>query len=588
MSGIAHSEDMDRVEALVLVNSASGPYSDFERYIQPYLDHFGVPYRQCDLAVSPLPADVDPYALIIVGHGELDVAGTHLDLAAQQRLVAAVRRGSGLVNFDGALATPSGQPRYAYIQELFGFDYEGNPPAVVSSIDIRGGGLAAAIVGRHAAPETLPLFSGMSLPRLKPPAEADILAAGEGHPLLLATTCGRGRAVQWGSYAWMKASVRGPIFGLDDLVWRGLAWAARKPFIMRAMPPFVTMRVDDVCAWGLKVRNGKRAPAGPSPLWWVETARQYGLKPWLGLFIDELSQQAVDQLKGFISAGQATASVHSFTDNNFFYFDHWNHRPFSDRVLADHFAQADAWYARYGNFPQSKVVIGHFYEIGVSALEGLARWGVEFLGTLMDVGKPYDPPDGTPWLAAGPYRLYEEQRPTAQTGRPLFYADFLPVPDCPSYSRRLYNAITEVRDNTGYEWAPDNDVPGTVERGLVQLRRALDSMALATLFTHENDYIQHIRPENWEPALAGITAGIASYDPLYVTMDEACQYSRALHTSRVESSHWDPKTRCLSTTLVGRADMPTRIGLFRDEELSPLWIEVPAFEDRVVVAHNLD
>jgi len=379
-------------EALVLVNSASRLHADFRRTVQPYLDHFGLPYRRHDLASAPLPTDVDRHALIVVGHGELDVTGTYLDGAAQQRLVAAVRRGSGLVNFDGALAAPSGQPLYSYVQEIFGFAYEGNPPAVVNSIEIQRGGLGAAITARHRPGEDLPLFGEMPLVRIRPPAGVDTLATGEGYPLLLATTCGEGRAVQFGSTDWAHTSVRGPVFGLDDLVWRSVAWAARKPLALRGMPPMVTMRVDDVSGWGLKT--------GPSPLWWVKTACRHGFRPWLGLFLGELSWQAVEELKGYIADGQATASVHSFTWHNFFYFDHWNRRPFSDALLADHFAQARAWYAGHGDLPMSKVVLGHFYELGMNALERLARWGVEFLGTVMDVGASYDPPEGTPWLVA--------------------------------------------------------------------------------------------------------------------------------------------------------------------------------------------
>ena len=89
---MACAQGMEPVEALVVVNSASRLYNDFERYMQPYLDHFGLPYRRHDLASSPLPSDVDRYALIVVGHGELDVTGAYLDGPAQRRLVAALGR----------------------------------------------------------------------------------------------------------------------------------------------------------------------------------------------------------------------------------------------------------------------------------------------------------------------------------------------------------------------------------------------------------------------------------------------------------------------------------------------------------------
>ena len=67
--------------------------------------------------------------------------------------------------------------------------------------------------------------------------------------------------MQWGSYDWMVSTVLGPVDGLDDLVWRGVVWAARKPFVMRGMPNLVTMRVDDVSG----------------PFWWVHLRQSGGL-----------------------------------------------------------------------------------------------------------------------------------------------------------------------------------------------------------------------------------------------------------------------------------------------------------------------
>ena len=43
-----------RADAVVLVNSVSGHYTDFQYYIQPYLDNFGIPYAVHDIAVDPV------------------------------------------------------------------------------------------------------------------------------------------------------------------------------------------------------------------------------------------------------------------------------------------------------------------------------------------------------------------------------------------------------------------------------------------------------------------------------------------------------------------------------------------------------
>ena len=47
-----------RADALVLVNSSSADYLDFQHYIQPYLDNFGIPYTLLDIATTPVTAGI--------------------------------------------------------------------------------------------------------------------------------------------------------------------------------------------------------------------------------------------------------------------------------------------------------------------------------------------------------------------------------------------------------------------------------------------------------------------------------------------------------------------------------------------------
>ena len=93
--------------ALVLVNSQSPNYLDFEHFIQPYLDHFGIPYTMLDISSEPVTADVNVYALIIIGHRNLDSGVTphltHLTLDMENLISAAIHDGgSGLINFDNS------------------------------------------------------------------------------------------------------------------------------------------------------------------------------------------------------------------------------------------------------------------------------------------------------------------------------------------------------------------------------------------------------------------------------------------------------------------------------------------------------
>src|SRR5438270_350228 len=66
-------------DAVVLVNSASAKYSDFRRWIQPYLDNFGVPYTVQDISTNVSTASLTNCALIIIGHKQLDTNHAYLD-----------------------------------------------------------------------------------------------------------------------------------------------------------------------------------------------------------------------------------------------------------------------------------------------------------------------------------------------------------------------------------------------------------------------------------------------------------------------------------------------------------------------------
>ena len=226
--------------------------------------------------------------------------------------------------------------------------------------------------------------------------------------------------------------------------------------------------------------------------------------------------------------------------------------------------------------------MGHYYELGTNVFGGLSDWGVEFIGTQMVPGTGY----GAPWVMNGPYRLYEGGG--SSSGYPMYYADFITVPGHPEFDGQFFNVVTEIRDNAGYEWYPSNDVAGSIERGVIQTERAFDSMVLATLFTHEQ-HIQGITQSNWNAILEGVLDGVSSYDPIYVTMDEAAQYARATYTSDIAHSEFDPHTGVLTTTLTGETDMPTQFYLFTDcgSEIYEQRIDVPVFSGSAQVISQL-
>jgi len=573
------------MDALVLLNSSSPASREGTETILPHLDHLGVPYTVLDLAVAPLPADAARYALIVVAHRGLDPRGSYLGRAGRRALLDAVRSGCGLVSFDPALPSPA---------ELD-----------VSSTSTPSAGKAETvefalhvhyITARHALGETLALFGPLRVPALS--AAGDVLLTAGGRPLFSAATLGQGRVVQWATSRWLHTSVLGPLGGLDDVLWRSLVWAARKPFALRGLPPLVTMRVDDVA--------GRGGLWGQSPLYWAHAANRHGFKPWLGLFIYNLTEPAVNELRDLIRRGQATAFPHTFgrpprtadsdfyyykdalplraTDyDEFIYFDHHRRRPWSDAEAARGLAAVDEWYAAHAPLPMSPYAIAHWGEMGANVIPHVHdRWGCDLIATYHGLDAPLE---GASWLVAGPFRKYEKPGSalfdSAKRGqRPVYYTDFVNFAN-----RQFFLCCTEIRDETGYEWRPGNDVAGTVGRGVRQLRRVLDSMALAVLFTHETDYIYTICPGAWEEELAQIAAGIADYNPVYVTIEEGVRYVRATKTARLASAAYDPAAGQVTARFTGRADVPTHFWLFHEAggEISGELVGVPAFEGEVAV-----
>jgi len=515
--------------ALVIVNSSNtSSYPDYTRYIKLYLDWFGVPYEACDISSMPLPVLTD-YGVVIFGHR--NVYGSDYPLA---NLESAVAAGTGLCSFD---------------PHLFDFESDfnipGNTPAVTShEIDIVTSP-AHYITRLHVNDSYHPTNNKISLRLLTGDTPATItlsqsdftLSGGitlatmtngsDTAPLLQVASSGAGRIVKWTSFNWMfdEPLVLGPAFGMDDLIWRGIVWAARKPFVMQGLPPMITMRVDDVDG----TRTGEQGRLDLRNLKWLKISNKYGFIPWCGTFIDDVETDFFPTLKHYVDVDSATAIPHALTYDRFIYENQQNLPDFNAVENINY-----AWnvYASH-SIPVSNFLVAHWYLLSSAAIPELNNRGLEFIGTHV----PYDRWPGYPgyWINCGPYRL-ERNGWGGRGDAPYFYAGELNW-NIGGQNYNFFNCLTEIQDDGGYEWFPELDVGQAIARGIRHLRRAINSMALPTLFTHE-DRIDMTESE-WEETLAGITSGLAaSYPGLdleYKSMDDACKYIRAKENINISS-----------------------------------------------------
>jgi len=574
--------------AVVLVNSQAMDFSEFRQNLEPYLIQFGVPYTVQDISQKPLGTDLQDYALVIIGHRGFDLPRRFLNAEGEHQLLTAIRHGTGLVSYDGLLvAWQNDKPQqpYRFMEEIFDFDYQ--PPAATESITIGSateqagtGASAHFITSGRSTPREIKLKASLKIPGLRVRKRGEVLASAGDHPILVSASYGEGNVVLFSTIEWSRPDVKGRIYGLDDLIWRSLVWAARKPFILRGMPRFLAFRVDDVSGFGKESNQH---------LGWIAPVNKYGLKPWLGLFIDDLKEdpEALKQLSRLTQQGLATASIHARRWKDFFYLEEplWTDllgrnaagRPWPDEKIESNFAEGEAFFTRYG-IAKSKVVIPHFCEFSLNDFKGLANWGCEFVGVLLQPGHGW----GMSTVSAGPYLPNEPAKPTNSLD-PVYIADWLTVPGHPEYEHRFFNFVVEMHDIAGYEWAPSGvPVEEAIRRGVEETRREWDSLLPGVLFTHESDHIQHLSPQDWDHILKGVVDGLQDYHPIPVTLDYLSQYLRALNTSKISSARAEPGTNEILLEFEGSADLPTRFWVFNLDRgrITGQELEVEAFQGK--------
>jgi len=518
-------------KALVIVNSGSASFSDYANYIKPYLDNFGIPYDICNINSAALPS-LNDYAVIIFGHKNVYSSGYPIS-----QLETAVSGGTGLYSFDSHL-----------------FDYSSGFNTTITSRSVSTNQISISntshyITQLHVPDSYNPTNNAVSLLRSWTITQNSNLvgginlvtmtSGGQTIPLLQVNSFGNGRVVKWCGYDWVFESTLGPVYGMDDLLWRGIVWAARKPFAMQGMPPFITMRVDDSDGQGGGVIENFE---------WIKISNEFGIIPWCGTFINGIPQSYIPTLKNLTDNNHATSSPHAF-GNGFIYFNHDN-LPVFDAAANARIARD--FYIQHG-LKISKYFVPHYYEVSSSALPVIREMGGEFLGIHMLPDNYYYYP--TPWINCGPYRI--NRNGMSDNVRPVYYGGYVNFNGI-----QFFNCLVEIRDDGGYEWYPDNNVVTTAARGIRHLRRSLNSMVLACLFTHEQFFVP-INSTTWREILRQITSAISEFNPEYRSMDYAAQYIRAKNNIKITDVTENISSIEISYT--GNNDLNTRCYLFNEQ-----------------------
>jgi len=535
--------------ALVLVDSSHTEHLFVEEAILSALGHMGIPYDVCDLADASLTSDMlQDHAVIVVAQ---DGLGTGLDDGQIEMILAAVQGGVGLVSFDPTLA------RRAQVAACFGLSLSGRPAPVASAL--------LPTASAHYISE-LQDEESKRLARLVETAgdvaaedsSQVLLETDTGHPALVTARCDTGRAVQWlvSPSIWLN-QVFGHANGLDDLFWRSIVWAARKPFAMMAMPPFVTARVDDAIGGGRQFA-------------YIDVYNRHGYTPEIGVFLDDIDEPTAAAMKRYADAGKVEFAAHAFSYDHLVFFDY--HRgPYPDDIQAANFERMDGMFRTWG-VPQARTVNAHYGEWGANTIDRmLARDQTYFIcwrlpdelakGVHHDWHpKPY-----------GHFGCILDELP----GHPEMYVA-LAVPHRPNNNLHLPGGSSFLvnrdayKDDVDHFWrhttfrseSPVNDIEGAAQSGARQLRIGLGSRFFGCVHTHEQR-LAELSLDEFDRVLTRIDELTAAYPKRPNSYDQIAQYAK--NRSQVSFGPVRLRRAALELQYRGHSEIPLSVYLFEDD-----------------------
>jgi subtilase family serine protease len=549
----------------VLVNrSNAGGFTEYQKYPERYLEHLQIPYETIDVGTTAPPADLGTRQLIVAGH-----RGLAPSAAWQAALTNAVQAGTGFVNLDGSTTIAS----ETHIQALFGATASttslGNVIVVPAEVMPDGAsphfiaGLQRRFLNDPAGGDLWYPFhdqsdAGMVTQTILTPTTGAVIARLGAQPLIQAVNApGGGRAVHFGTYDYLKADRFGFLTGVDDLFWRSLVWAARKPFVLRGYPHLWAVQIDDeVDGWTSRVGDlydaaltGTRAADGTGGPWRVTAF----------LFTDRVSPGSGERatMISDINAGRLQVSPHALHGDQgpdlYYRVPHPGLPPTDDEWLSQ-LNQALDWITGEGGgdtVPSiSRSMVPHWWALADNT--GYDLWhslGFRYLTIRQGPGAQnlYGQGDPAGRLSARPFRLYE-QPPIGgvDDDYPLFFADTVTVGSRTGLQPQSFFSFTTSVNRPGTATSPRPDFawpgastnlpgPWTKEQSLDQLRywtwRLWSSQAPVNLYTHDSNNLERSTAADRQFVIEQGSQWLAAHGVRHVFMEELGDYLHARNTS---------------------------------------------------------
>jgi hypothetical protein len=548
---------------LIVCDSRLEEHLQIHETIYAALGHFGIPYRVHDLAMAALDATtLEACAVVVLGQ---DNIGPGLTPASQSALLEAVSNGLGMVNFDYNLMHYD--KSFVDSIGLAGFNAS-RPMAVASTASVTIATIDHWITWTQEEDRVhrlnIPLPAALAKVKGR---KTEILAKSDnGGPAVVSTRHGKGRIVQWlVSHRIWTLQAFGHAHGLDDLFWKGIVWAARKPFAMLCLPPFVRFRFDDC--------NGLYRTA--EDMAFVDEFARRGHKPNMCVSMNALTEDGWRFLKRHYDAGSVEVAPHTWEGGVSLYYGK-DGEAYTKTQFAKMIRETAAMMRRRKIVP-SKILSDHEHEYSSSVLPYLKQLGIEYKMNVMlpdekwaSVHHDWKPaPYGSMSYALdytpGPYPLFVvfNHYPAFDHARSYISPKRFLLNRAGGYGRHMWdflNGLT-IRD------LPKNDVKEMADRLVEHTRLGLNSLFFGGSISHSH-FSTALSAADWKAILDRYERRTERLEKINVGYDDVAIYARSKFHSRVTASS-RLADGTMSVRLVGKAEVPLRLSVFDERDGKP-------------------
>ncbi|MFN4227856.1 MAG: hypothetical protein ACK4F0_06940 [Candidatus Ratteibacteria bacterium] len=556
------------METKIIIDSLKTvQYSRSEKGIFSAIEHFGFHYKIIDLAFERFfEREIENTNLIVIGQEGL---GFSLGKLETDILLKNLYSGIGIVIFDGYISSyPSDFLKSLKIEEII--------PKRTSKIKLeKNSWICQGTYNDEIELKNELMFYSVKFDNKFWNA---FLYSEDWQVCGIYGRFGKGKIVLFLTSAGLwQDEILGHTEGLDDIFFRSLVWASKKPLITKTMPPFITARIDDVSGSGSKVAKYKETV---ERFKYVDILNKYKIIPNLGLFIDDIQNEDIPVLREKYFEKQAEFSPHAFSDPNNIneypiYMKH-NGQEFSDNELKENFGRVDRKFELFGIRP-SITLNAHFGEVGIKSLPYLKERKQNFLMNIIRIGKAYSDPKGHIWDLK-PYNKINFSLSELPEDNDFFNVLSLPLKIEEKLSDEKKVDFDFLYKCTIF-WNENNstDIKRAIRRGIFQIESGLENKFFGCLMTHEQR-ISFLKIEEWEEIIKGIINSIKTKNIIFKSYDYISLYSKNLQGVSIEKINFDKN---LEIILKGKTKIPIYLYIFydKDDEVIENFLEIPPFEN---------